>query len=77
MNGTTRKDDIWEQYHERIDENFKKTGKREAIIESTRQQLFDSDWSDDVQDKFVKFVRNKVSFNYALIFLHRVGKSLK
>jgi hypothetical protein len=64
MNGTTDKEDEqWSQYHKKIDENFAKGGKRNEIIEKTREQLYQSKWADEVQEKFEKYVKSKVGIN--------------
>jgi hypothetical protein len=62
MNGSTHKDNggPWKQYHDKIDDTFAKTGKRNEIIERTRQQLYQSKWSEDIQERFSKHVKSKV-----------------
>ncbi|KAI6223638.1 hypothetical protein M3Y99_01445300 [Aphelenchoides fujianensis] len=52
-------DDVWRRHHENIDEKFRQSGKRQEIVERTRQQLNESTWADDVQEKFEKFVKSK------------------
>ncbi|KAI6182138.1 hypothetical protein M3Y97_00347800 [Aphelenchoides bicaudatus] len=62
MNGTPQSnfsDEPWRKYHDRIDDNFTKNGKRNEIVEQTRQQLYQSKWADEVQEKFQKFVKSK------------------
>ena len=83
MNGTPQSnfsDEPWRKYHDRIDDNFTKNGKRNEIVEQTRQQLYQSKWADEVQEKFQKFAKSKVGFSilHSILFdSFRVGKNPK
>ncbi|KAI6208470.1 hypothetical protein M3Y96_00118800 [Aphelenchoides besseyi] len=58
-NGTAELDEVWRRHHEKIDEKFEKSGKRSEIINRTRNQLNQTKWADEVQEKFEMFVKSK------------------
>lgn len=61
LNNGAPSSDLWNETKARIHGNFESSGTKEKMVETTREELNQSDWADQIQQRFKDYLEAKVS----------------
>ncbi|CAD5208925.1 unnamed protein product [Bursaphelenchus xylophilus] len=49
----------WEKYQQKFDDEFVASGAKDKIVQTTRERLNNSEWADEVQNRFEEYMKEK------------------